>query len=62
MTEEIPKVPISLITSNHTVYDLIYNPTKSLLLKKSEENGAKIINGYQMLQNQAIESWNIWNR
>ena len=62
MTEEIPKVPISLITSNHTVYDLIYNPTKSLLLEKSEENGAKIINGYQMLQNQAIESWNIWNR
>ncbi|MGY8918891.1 MAG: shikimate dehydrogenase family protein [Flavobacteriales bacterium] len=62
MIEEIPKVPISLITSNHTVYDLIYNPTKSLLLEKSEENGAKIINGYQMLQNQAIESWNIWNR
>jgi shikimate dehydrogenase len=58
---QIPQIPISLITNRHIVYDLIYNPSKSLLLKKSEENGAKIINGYQMLENQAMESWKIWN-
>ena len=58
---QIPQIPISLITNRHIVYDLIYNPSKSLLLKKSEENGAIIINGYQMLENQAIESWKIWN-
>ena len=57
----IPLIPISLITNRHIVYDLIYNPSKSLLLKKSEENGATIINGYQMLENQAMESWKIWN-
>lgn len=62
ITKEIPKIPISLITNHHIVYDLIYNPIKSLLLEKSEENGAKIINGYEMLQNQAIESWKIWSR
>lgn len=62
ITKEIPKIPISLITNQHMVYDLIYNPIKSLLLEKSEENGAKIINGYEMLQNQAIESWKIWSR
>ena len=61
MTEQIPKIPISLINDSHIVYDLIYNPTKSLLLKKSQENGATIINGYQMLKNQALESWKIWN-
>lgn len=58
---QIPKIPISLISNRHIVYDLIYNPSKSLLLKKSEENGATIINGYQMLENQAMESWKIWN-
>ena len=58
---QIPQIPISLITKRHIVYDLIYNPSKSLLLKKSEENGAAIINGYQMLENQAMESWKIWN-
>ena len=61
MTEQIPQIPISLINDSHIVYDLIYNPTKSLLLKKSQENGATIINGYQMLKNQALESWKIWN-
>ena len=58
---EIPKIPISLITNKHIVYDLIYNPVKSELLKQSEEKGAKVINGYQMLKNQAKESWKIWN-
>ena len=58
---QIPQIPISLITNRHIVYDLIYNPSKSLLLKKSEENGATIINGYQMLENQAMESWKILN-
>ena len=58
---QIPQIPISLITNRHIVYDLIYNPSKSLLLKKSEENGATIMNGYQMLENQAMESWKIWN-
>jgi shikimate 5-dehydrogenase len=46
---------------------IIFNPShvknkRKGTFEKSEENGAKIINGYQMLQNQAIESWNIWNR
>ena len=59
--DQIPKIPISLISNRHIVYDLIYNPSKSLLLKRCEENGAKIINGYQMLENQAMESWKIWN-
>ena len=60
-TTEIPNIPISLITNKHIVYDLIYNPVKSELLKQSEEKGAKVINGYQMLKNQAKESWKIWN-
>ena len=29
---QIPQIPISLITNRHIVYDLIYNPSKSLLL------------------------------
>ena len=60
-TTEIPNIPISLITNKHIVYDLIYNPVKSELLMQSEEKGAKVINGYQMLKIQAKESWKIWN-
>ncbi|MDC1492995.1 shikimate dehydrogenase [Flavobacteriaceae bacterium] len=59
--EKTPQIPINFINHQHIIYDLIYNPTKSLLLEKSQVNGAIIINGYQMLKNQAIESWIIWN-
>jgi shikimate dehydrogenase len=37
--------------------DLIYNPEKTLFLKKGEERGASIENGYDMLVYQAEESW-----
>ena len=59
--QEYPKIPYEHITNKHLCYDLIYNPNKTKFLKKSEIKGASIINGLQMLENQAIESWKIWN-
>ena len=59
--KKTPLIPTKYINSSHIVYDLIYNPTKTLLLKKSEINGAKICNGYKMLRVQAEEAWKIWN-
>ena len=57
-------LPLNLtsLTSYHTVVDLIYNPSKSLLLKTAEEYGARIINGTSMLFHQAELSWSIWNQ
>lgn len=42
------------------VYDLIYNPAKTLLLEEAEEKGAIIINGLDMLIEQAMEQLKIW--
>ena len=58
---EAPPLPYDLITPEHFLFDLIYNPPKTLFLKKGEESGATIENGYNMLVYQAEESWTIWN-
>lgn len=57
---ECPDLDYDKITDSHICYDLIYNPEETLFLKKSKEKGAKIINGMQMLINQAEQSWKIW--
>ena len=59
--EECPKIPYQYITERHLCYDLIYNPIKTKFLILSEKKGASIINGNEMLKNQAMESWKIWN-
>jgi shikimate dehydrogenase len=56
-----PPIPYELITDQHYVYDLIYNPKKTYLLKEAEAQGAKIKNGLDMLKLQAEKSWQIWN-
>ena len=56
-----PEIPYEYLTSQHLLYDLVYNPEKTLFLKKGEERGATIKNGYEMLVIQAEESWDIWN-
>jgi shikimate dehydrogenase len=58
--DEYPPIPYEAITDNHLLYDLIYNPEKTLFLKKGEEQGAVIKNGYEMLVLQAERSWEIW--
>lgn len=59
--EECPAIPYQYLTAQHFLYDLVYNPPKTLFLKKGEEYGAAIKNGYDMLVIQAEESWRIWN-
>lgn len=58
---ECPDIPYQYLTPQHYLFDLIYNPAKTLFLQKGEEKGAVIKNGYEMLVLQAEESWKIWN-
>lgn len=51
---------LSKLDKDTVVYDVIYNPTKTLLLKKAEEFGLKTINGLDMLIHQAAKSLEIW--
>ena len=59
--DECPAIPYQFITSSHYLFDLVYNPVKTLFLKNGEAKGAIIKNGYDMLEIQAEESWRIWN-
>jgi len=56
-----PDIPYHLLTADHYLYDLVYAPVKTLFLKKGEEFGATIENGFEMLIIQAEENWRIWN-
>lgn len=59
--DESISIPFNGISSGHLVYDLIYNPSETLLLKRAKERGATTKNGTEMLVLQAEESWKIWN-
>jgi shikimate dehydrogenase len=59
--DECPPLPYQALTPNHYLFDLVYNPAKTLFLQKGEEQGAAIKNGHDMLIIQAEESWRIWN-
>lgn len=56
-----PEIPYDTLTSTHYLYDLVYNPAKTLFLSKGEAKNAIICNGYEMLIIQAEANWKIWN-
>jgi shikimate dehydrogenase len=58
--ENAPEIPYEFISNQHILFDLIYNPEKTLFLKKGEARGAIIINGYKMLVLQAERAFQIW--
>lgn len=58
---DYPQIPYEAIGKNHYLFDLAYNPEKTVFLQKGELQGAAIANGYKMLVIQAEESWKIWN-
>jgi hypothetical protein len=56
-----PNIPYKFLTNKHYLYDLVYNPAKTLFLQLGEQQGAVIENGTEMLHLQAEEGWRIWN-
>ena len=54
-------IPFHFLSSDHLVIDLVYNPSLSAFLHKSQNAGATILNGESMLKEQALKSWEIWN-
>lgn len=58
--DEYLDIPFHALTAEHLVVDLIYNPSKTKFLEKSESAGASIVNGATMLKQQALKSWEIW--
>lgn len=60
-SDAYPQIPYDAITDKHYLFDLVYNPEKTVFLAKGEAKGAAIQNGFDMLINQAEASWKIWN-
>ena len=58
--EYAPEIPYEFISEQHILFDLIYNPEKTLFLKMGEDKGATTINGYEMLVLQAERAFQIW--
>ena len=58
--DKAPNIPYDLLTKDHFLFDLIYNPKKTLFLRKGIEIGCTIQNGLHMLEQQAEKSWDIW--
>ena len=51
---------ISKLPTNTIIYDVIYNPSKTLLLQKAKDFGLETINGLDMIINQAAKAEELW--
>jgi shikimate dehydrogenase len=56
-----PDIVYKAITSQHYLFDLVYQPAETLFLREGKERGAVVKNGYDMLVLQAEENSRIWN-
>ncbi|HET8573568.1 MAG TPA: shikimate dehydrogenase [Edaphocola sp.] len=57
-----PPLPYEVLSGQHFLLDLIYNPVETLFLQYGKKQGAKIKNGEEMLIEQAEASWQIWRK
>ena len=63
MSPDIDRIPLKedvIFSENNIVYDLIYNPWETKLLRIAKKSGAKTINGFPMLIAQGLYSLSIW--
>ncbi|KAA0126358.1 shikimate dehydrogenase [Chryseobacterium sp. SN22] len=59
--EDCLDFPFDGLTGDHLIIDLIYNPNYTKFIINASEKGAKTVNGYYMLEQQAEKAWEIWN-
>jgi shikimate dehydrogenase len=59
--KSFPDIPYDLLTPDHILFDLVYNPPETEFLRFGRLKGTKCINGQKMLELQAEKSWEIWN-
>ncbi len=59
-SESYPPIPYQYLTPQHICHDLVYNPEVTQFMKNSEQYGARVKNGLEMLHRQADYAWEIW--
>lgn len=62
MAPEVDKVPIPshLLQSQHLVFDTIYNPIETRLLKEARKQGCRTVSGFQMFLHQGAAQFERW--
>lgn len=58
--EALPDVPLEALHPALLVYDLIYNPVETRLLREARARGCRTLNGVQMLVHQGAAAFEIW--
>jgi len=58
---QCPDIPYTFLSDAHLLLDVIANPDETLFMKKGREHGATAKGGKDMLEQQAVGAWNIWN-
>ena len=56
-----PAVKTGGLTSGMTVYDMVYSPARTQLLRAARGAGAEPVYGHEMLLAQAVRSFQIWH-
>ena len=59
---QCPDIPYTFLSENHVLLDVIANPDETLFIKKGREHGAQAKGGKDMLEQQAVAAWEIWDR
>jgi len=62
MTPKVETTPIpkDLLKPNHIIFDVVYNPLETQLIKDAKSIGCKTISGVNMLVHQGAQSLRIW--
>jgi shikimate dehydrogenase len=60
MTGELSPISYKHIQKSSIVYDIVYSPMNTGLISNAKRANAKIVYGYEMLLEQAAESFRIW--
>ncbi len=55
-----PEIPYHLLTPDHILYDLVYNPDPTLFLLRGAQQGCTTISGLKMLHAQAEAAYCLW--
>ena len=53
-------IPARLLAPHHIVFDCVYRPSKTALLRAADEAGARGANGLSMLLHQGALSFSLW--
>lgn len=62
MADQMPveRVDLDKLSPDTIVYDIVYNPTKTVLIQEAQKRGLKTIGGLDMLIYQAERAMEIW--